>query len=230
MTFDPEHGDPAVRIVDDHAGQADAALDDAHETSSLEHLVAHPHIWRAREMASERPVLGTGHEALDRVLPGGGWPRDAITEIFLDRYGIGELSLLMPALAVLSHEERWIVWVDPPFIPYAPALARFGIDLDRLLLVHAKREALWAVEQALRSESSIAVLAWLDRANDKALRRLQLAAEERLCWAVLFRPLEALHERSPAALRMQLSREEGQIRLDILKCRGRRPGVVKLCS
>lgn len=200
--------------------------------SSLDDLVAHPAIWRARDSQSERPVLPTGHDQLDRALPGGGWPRDAITEIFLERYGIGELSLLMPALAALSLEERWIVWVDPPFIPYAPALAQRGIDLDRVLLVHAsaakKRQALWAVEQALRSKSSVAVLAWLAKADDKSLRRLQLAAEDHACWTVLFRPGEALHRKSPAALRLKLSCDASHTRIEIVKCRGRRPGVVDL--
>lgn len=198
---------------------------------SLEDLVAHPAIWRAGDVRSERPVLPTGYAELDRALPGGGWPRDAITEIFLEHYGIGELSLLMPALAALSLEERWIVWVDPPFIPYAPALAQCGIDLDRVLLVHAssaKRQSLWAVEQALRSKSSVAVLAWLAKIDDKALRRLQLAAEERACWTVLFRPREALCQRSPAALRMRLSRDASHTRIEIVKCRGRRPGSVDL--
>jgi cell division inhibitor SulA/protein ImuA len=178
--------------------------------------------------------LPTGFVDLDRYLPGGGWPRRAIIEIFLDRYGIGELSLLMPALALLSRTsraKRWIVWVAPPFIPYAPALLRHGIDLDRVLMVHptsAKKDALWAVEQVLRSESSIAVLAWVKDASDTVLRRFQLAAEERDCWAVLFRPMTALRQSSPAALRLKLSGTAETARVDIMKCRGKRPGIVAL--
>jgi len=198
---------------------------------SLDDLVSHPQIWRARDTESFSEVLPTGCEELDCYLPGGGWPRNAITEIFLERYGVGELSLLMPALAELSKEERWIVWIDPPFIPYAPALTRCGVELDRVLLVHAstvKQHALWAVEQALRSKSSVAILAWLKTANDKALRRLQLAAEEHACWTVLFRPVAALQQRSPAALRLRMYRQGGQTCLDIVKCRGQRPGTVVL--
>lgn len=200
---------------------------------SLEDLVANPHVWwgRGRDAAEALP---TGFVDLDRYLPGGGWPRRAISEIYLDRYGIGELSLLMPALAFLSRTpraKRWIVWVAPPFVPYAPALLRYGIDLDRVLMVHptsAKKDALWAVEQVLRSGSSIAVLAWLKDANDTVLRRLQLAAEEHDCWAVLFRPMKALQQSSPAALRVKLSATVGKARVEIVKCRGKRPGIVDL--
>ena len=201
---------------------------------SIEDLVSHPHIWRGRDSQTAYSVLPTGFDALDRYLPGGSWPQNAITEIFLDRYGSGELSLLMPALASLSRQnvssKQWIVWVDPPFIPYAPALTRCGVNLDRVLLVHSSgghKNALWAVEQSLRSRSSVATLAWLPVADDAALRRLQIAAEQQSCWTVLFRPITALQQRSPAALRMKLSSATKQS-LEIVKCRGRRPEVVNL--
>jgi hypothetical protein len=194
-----------------------------------------PHVWRGKAGHSAHAVLATGFDALDRKLSGG-WPWGAVTEIFVERYGIGELSLLMPALASLSAADEadsgWIVWVAPPLMPYAPALTRYGVKLERILLVHPSAQdgagALWAVEQALRSGASVAVLAWLKSANDAQLRRLQLAAEEQHCGLMLFRPASALRQRSPAALRLKLSCGEGAIRIDILKCRGARPGRLSL--
>ncbi len=179
-------------------------------------------------------------------MPGGGWPLRAITEIFLDRYGIGELSLLMPALSYLCRHpaKQWIVWVAPPFVPYAPALKRHGIDLSRILLVHSTdsgRDALWAAEQAIRSDSSAVTLAWVRDADVTALRRMQLSAEEHKCWAVLFRPMAALEQHSPAALRLKLSQTSpstpvdvanrstrGHAQLDVLKCRGGCPGTISI--
>ena len=62
------------------------------------------------------------------------------------------------------------------------------------------------------------------------LRRLQLAAEDQGCWVLLFRPASASQQRSPAALRILLSQASSQAptatRVQILKCRGGRPGVV----
>jgi cell division inhibitor SulA/protein ImuA len=200
----------------------------------FENLVADPRIWRGRGRAAI-DALPTGFDALDQHLPGGGWPRRALTEILLDRYGIGELSILMPALAGLSEHaartKRWIVWIAPPYVPYAPALRLSGIDLSRVLLVQPTREkkdVLWAIEQALRSGSSIAVLAWLGRASSIALRRLQLAAEEHDCWAVLFRSGRARSDSSPAALRVCLSSAPDHARLEIVKSRGKRPHNVIL--
>ena len=159
-----------------------------------------------------------------------------LTEILIEHYGIGELSLLMPALAHLGRDVSagGIVWISPPFIPYAPALHSRGIDVSRVLIVGSHtnargyRDALWAMEQALRSGSCAAVLAWTRAVDHIALRRLQLAAEAGQCWAVLFRPLDAWRQRSPAALRMRLTATDEQTRIEILKCRGGRPGIVSI--
>lgn len=209
---------------------------------SREELFLGPHVWRGQAHSSTHPVLATGFDALDQKLSGG-WPWGAITEIFVDRYGIGELSLLMPSLASLSRqktiENGWIVWVAPPLVPYAPALVRAGVDLGRVLLVDPaagpstspakiNENALWATEQALRSGASVVVLAWLRAASDTVLRRLQLAAEEQRCGLMLFRPEAALKQRSPAALRLRLSCMGTKTRIEILKCRGGRPAEISL--
>jgi hypothetical protein len=202
---------------------------------STKTLIEHPHIWRGFNSSRASATHVTGFEDLDAYLPGGGWPAAALTEIIVERHGIGELSLLMPAMARLSEKNaseqagRWIFWISPPFIPYAPALVRHGVDLNRILLVHApmaRSASLWAMEQALRARSCVAVLAWAQHAEHTALRRLQLAAEQSHCWAVLFRPVDALQQRSPAALRLKLAKTEKGIRVEVLKCRGARPGVV----
>ncbi len=63
-------------------------------------------IWRADERPADEivgPVLTSGFAELDRELPGGGWPQGQLTELLLDAAGIGELSLLAPALAQLAR-------------------------------------------------------------------------------------------------------------------------------
>jgi hypothetical protein len=74
------------------------------------------------------------------------------------------------------------------------------------------------------------VLAWDDAADGVILRRLQLAAEEQGCWVLLFRPASARLQRSPAALRIHLPQTYGATRVEILKCRGGRPGVVDVAG
>jgi hypothetical protein len=222
-------------------------------------------LWRARETGSSAAAavpagLPTGYAALDRCLPGAGWPRQGLVEILSDQRGIGELRLLLPALAALCRDEGaadeiyppprpsdmscragsampphdrgsggWIAWVSPPYRPYAPSLATWGIDVGRMLVVNGAGATEWAMDQALRSESCSAVLGWANPRDPHALRRLQLAAEASRSLAVLYRPLQAGLTPSPAVLRLALlgGGTEG-LQVRIVKSRGGRPATVNL--
>jgi hypothetical protein len=192
-------------------------------SSALHTLLQHPAIWRGDDLAQVAvPSVASGYEVLDRELPGGGWPAGALTELLHDREGIGELRLVAPALAKLTEAGRWIAWVAPPYLPYAPALAAAGIRLSRLLVIGntSPRDSLWAAEQALRAGSIGAVLFWPNDPDSRALRRLQLAAEAGGSVGLLYRPLRAADEASPAALRVTLTPQAGELSLRILKRRG----------
>ena len=174
---------------------------------ALQSVLRHPNICRGGEFtpAANASFTPTGHSDLDALLPDG-WPHGGLTELLLPHPGVGELSLLMPALARLSREHRWLAWVAPPHTPYAPALEAHGVDLSRIMLIHppAIKDALWTIEQTLRSGSCGAVLAWVRDADFHSLRRLQLAAAEGQSLCLLFRPQEAAAEASPATLRLRL--------------------------
>jgi hypothetical protein len=191
--------------------------------SALAALLAHSAIWRGKELSRVASAsVPTGFAALDAELPGGGWPTAALTEILPAHTGIGELRILGSALAALSAQKRALVWIAPPHLPYAPALAAAGIDLARLIIVTTRgpRETLWATEQALRSHACGALLAWPGSIKYAELRRLQLAAEGSPVLAVLFRPPQAAAETSCAALRLALQTWRGELAVRILKRRG----------
>ena len=206
------------------------------DSSSLDKLLENPRLWRGHSQAHAAPGLTSGYEALDRHLPGGGWPQSSLTEILVEHYGVGELRLLMPALAALRADDNgidyaepgWIAWVAPPFQPYPPALQQWGINLSRMLIVRPKddSEMLWSAEQALSSGTCAAVLLWPEVLEDQASRRLQLAAEKGNSWAIAFRPPVARSEPSAAALRIELLSNSEGTRLSILKSRGGRPAVL----
>jgi len=189
---------------------------------ALEAVLRHPRIWRGNALAGGVPAVPTGFAELDAVLPGGGWPCGALTELLVPARGIGELGLLMPALARLTCAGKRVVWLAPPHLPYAPALAAAGIDLPHLALVRAagRRDALWAAEQALRAGSCYALLAWLPTPGYQHLRRLAVAAEASRAFLALFRPPQAAAESSPACLRLALEPAEGGLQVRVLKRRG----------
>ncbi len=202
--------------------------------ASLDALLQHPGIWRGDRLAEAgADVLPTGFAELDEQLPGGGWPQGALTEILIERQGIGELRLLLPALAHASEQGGWLTWVSPPHLPYAPALSAAGIHLEHLLIAQPKLEAdaWWTVEQALRSGACSTVLAWLKKPDERRMRRLQLGAETGHTFGVLFRHASAAEERSPAALRLRLEATPKGLAVHILKRRGghmSRPVVLNL--
>ncbi|HET6757161.1 MAG TPA: translesion DNA synthesis-associated protein ImuA [Burkholderiales bacterium] len=186
--------------------------------SSLQAVFNRPDIWFGDRLARAEDSIASGFPELDGLLPGGGWPRGALTEVIVGREGIGELRLFIPALAKLTREERLIACVAPPYLPYAPALAKAGIKLSHFLLIRARirQEELWAAEQVLRSGCISAVLFWLDTPKD--LRRLQLAAEEGQSLGIIFR--SRAQQSSYAALRLALTPAQDLTRLEILKRRG----------
>jgi hypothetical protein len=147
-------------------------------------------------------------------------------------WGIGEISLLVPALRHLLSlgGRRTIAWLNPPHIPYAPALERHGLDPARVMVVAplARRETLWAMEQALRSGACAAVLGWVEHAGTPSLRRLKLAAAEGHCLGVLFRSLQQRPQASPAHLRLELRAADGECVVELLKVQGGIPGAVRL--
>jgi hypothetical protein len=195
--------------------------------SALDTLInATPQLWKGRRRNDSQRSLSTGYKRLDARLPGKGWPLGAITELIARKPGLGEFSLLFPALAETGRRGQWLILVDPPWIPYPPSLHGRGLPLERLLLIRTRneKESLWACEQALRANRGGAVLAWPERIGFTHLRRLQLAAEENGKLAFLFRPEQAARVDSPAALRLQLQAgSEHGTSVTVLKCRGNRP-------
>lgn len=184
-------------------------------------LLGHPGVWLGdgNGAVSRREILPTGRAALDGLLPGGGWPVGAVTEILFPGEGIGELRLLLPSLVNLSREGRRIAWIDPPHLPYAPALATAGAALSRFLVVRtgAHRDRLFAAAQCMRSGACGAVLAWPVTCDDRGIRRLQLAAEQGRCAGFLFRVERAGGRFSPAALRLRLLPSPRGVTVEIRK-------------
>lgn len=188
----------------------------------LAEVLSHPAVWRGGDCAPEPAAIATGFDALDAVLPGGGWPRAALTEILLEREGIGELRLTIPALVRLQAEGSLVVWVAPPYRPYAPALAAAGLDLARLVVVRDvdERDALWAYEQALRAPECGAAFTWVSSQDERVLRRLRVAAREGQSWGVLWRRPGRRAGAAAAPLRLALAPEDGRLAVHVLKRRG----------
>lgn len=192
---------------------------------ALDTLLSDRRVWRGRTAAAlPAPTQPTGHAALDAVLPWGGWPEASLTELLLPADGIGELRLLLPTLARLTQAGHDIAIIAPPYLPYPAGWRQAGVDFAHVHLVEAMpRDALWASEQCLRTGGLSAVLSWPMQADDRALRRLQVAADTGGAMGFVFREARAERNPSPAALRIAIdsSSPDGRpAQLRVLKCRG----------
>ena len=191
-------------------------------------LLEKANLWKANELSKEKKLhqsITTSFAELDKALPGHGWPSSALIEFFVFSAGSGELKLLVPLLSLLTQkEERWITWINPPFIPYAPSLNALGINTSKFLLIHPKNqdEALWALEQSAKSGACSMILAWINenKLSFKATQRIHRASKQGETLTCLFRSLSASEQPSTAELRIQISKPEiNQLCLDIKKRR-----------
>ncbi|HYG67076.1 MAG TPA: hypothetical protein VD838_05430 [Anaeromyxobacteraceae bacterium] len=178
-----------------------------------------------RRPARRSGSLACGQEEIDRQLPGGGFPRGAITEVC----GGPASGKTRVALAVLRalEDHALAAFVDGRGELYPPALRALGVDLARLLIVRpVPRQArderrgepdpmfagLWAAEALLGSGAFDAVaidvpLVRAPRGLDPALRRVQAAAEKGGAVGVWLSGPDA-RVRAPAVARVDLDRVE----------------------
>ncbi len=191
--------------------------------SSLSKNVAdiHPSLWLGTQLGRAAGVtVETGYPMLSAQLPGGGWPRGALIEVMTQQSGIGELRLLAPALAKVGN--RPIVILKPVQTPNGPGLAYVGVPLEKVLLLNptSTADTLWSAEQILRARTCGALLMWQQHVRAESLRRLQVAAKSGDTLMVLFRPLAAAADASPAELRIALRPVANGVSVEIVKRKG----------
>ena len=194
----------------------------------LNTLLSDARLWRGhRQSTTATAPEQTGFAALDKELDGLGWPRGALSECLLDAPGIGELQLVLPLLRRLTAQQRTVFWVNPPLIPYAPALAREGVDLGQLVSVRTDTQSdlLWTLENCLRSPVTGLVMAWPGPLAARDVRRLQLAAEAGQSHCILFQSRREACQSSAAALRLELDPDIRMgLQVRVRKRRGGWPG------
>lgn len=195
--------------------------------ANARHLLSLPHVWRGRELApAQEQTVSTGHAVLDAHLPGRGWPLANLIEVLQEQGQQHVWQLLARGLAAAMAQGGPAVLVHPPYQPFGPALRAHGIAPERLILVQAEKPSLrlWVAEQALRCADIGAVLAWLPQARPEELRRLHLCAQGGQKLLVVFRPLAARNQSSPARLRLLL---QGVASLEVLVLKRRGPPLLE---
>ena len=191
-------------------------------------LRGNPNLWRGCDMADQGcHGRSTGFPQLDDILPGRGWPDRGLVEIISSCWGMGELQLLIPLMRSIVEQGKWLLWISPPYLLYAPALVQAGINTGQVLVVKLDtscKDALWSMEKALQTENCGLVLAWQNWLPGKVLRRLQLAAATGDTLGVLFKHRDSKHSPSPVRIHIkgsQLQRDRfSRSEVTVIKARG----------
>lgn len=193
---------------------------------ALEILLRGTQVWRGPVIGSgdARARCSTGLQALDAALPVPGWPESGLVEVLTPAAGLGELSLILPALAAITAAGHPVLLVAPPHRPCVQTWQQAGVRLAQLHVLQAQGNGIcWAMEQGLRAGCCGAVLGWPMAPDDKTLRRLQVAAEHGKTLGFIFREAASARHASPAPLRLAVETSPAGALLRVLKCRGRNP-------
>jgi protein ImuA len=181
-------------------------------------------IWRGDQLGSPvTRVISSGFAALDKELPGAGWPCHSLTEILQPQPTVAEWRLLAPAMRQVVANGGHVVVVGPPKAPHLPGLKYAGLDERQLVWIHAEApaERLWVTEQLIKTNASGLLVSWLPQARQEQIRRLQVCAQSCDGPVFLCRPAAAEHEPSAAPLRVQLTfGVDWELHVHLLKRKG----------
>lgn len=197
------------------------------DNAALEKLLQRSDIWRGRSApVCNQTTLDSGFAPLNTQLLNQGWPCGSLIEICQPAPGHGDWLLLAPALQRLQqrHPQSHTVLLNPPALPFCQGLIPAGIPFSQLLLIriNTKADFVASFVELARASSCTLLVAWQPKQalNYSELRKCQLATAEGAGLYVLFRPLQALQQSSPAALRLQIQLEHSNLRILFIKQRG----------
>lgn len=200
---------------------AQNALPGVHEPLPREVEMA---MWRGDQLGGPvNRTLTTGFTQLDDVLPGGGWPCGAVTEVLVPQFSVSELRLLSKVMAAQTEGGRPVALIGPPHAPHAPGLRHDRVDERHLIWidVDTPRDRHWCTEQLVKAGTFGAVVAWIPLVRAEQVRRLHVLAGSCKGPVFLVRPEVAAREASAALLRVQVRPQtDWQIALRVLKRKG----------
>lgn len=188
---------------------------------------------------TERHRLSFGAPEIDRALPWGGLPLGCLHEVAGEGAASGFCAALLARLAGERGVVLWCLRVGAHQTGelYAPGLAAFGLDPERLIVLRGRGDAevLWAVQEGLRSGKLAAAVGEVRKVALSDGRRLQLAAEAGCVTGILLRSPHAKAGASAAVTCWRLSAAPsasslGEVgvgrprwRAELLRCRGAEP-------
>ena len=169
--------------------------------------------------ANNGETFSTGCAVIDSWLPSGGLHPQALTQWIAsgDSAAAGSLAMSAAANRLRQIPQRPLVIVDCQGTFYPPAAVALGVPGERIILLRPRSgaDAIWAIDQSLRSGAVAAVWASLPmQIDDRDARRLQLAAETGRTPGLLVRGFAARGTPSFTDVQFYVSQQQRQVMPD----------------
>lgn len=184
----------------------------------------HLNAWERSTTPRQVSRIPTGIPGLDELMPGGGWPEAGLVEIIIPDDHADAVTLVLPLLARLGEQARWLGLVAPPCMPRSRILQDTSINPLRLQQInpHAGRSDMWTMEYMLQDGNYSVVLGWPSCDTELVARRLVNAALAGDSLGILFRYESFSRKASATGLRLKLEVNETGKLLYRLNSRGER--------
>lgn len=155
---------------------------------------------------TQNEYLGLG--PIEKAFPNQVFPKGSVHEfVFENReQNAATCGFIEGLLSHLMERGGVCVWIDTFRTLFPPAARSFGVEPAHIVFVQmpGQRQALWAVEEALKCKSLSVVVAELYDLNFVQSRRLQLAVEESKVTGVIIHPKSRAIGTTSCAARWQV--------------------------
>lgn len=193
---------------------------------------------------SDGRQLDFGLGPMNAAFPGNTFPVGAIHEFISpsEASAASASGFLLGLLATLMKKGGICMWISAGRRLFPPALKFFGVEPHRIIFIDVRREkdALWSMEQGLKCNALVAVVAELRDISFAESRRLQLAVENSRVTGFLHRQYPRTENTTACVSRWKIrplaSRAPGGLpgvgfpcmEVELVKIRNGKPGIWQL--
>ncbi len=135
--------------------------------------------------------MTTQYAQLDQPTPDQG----GLTEFHYSENPLENLREILPALAELSQQDKWILLIAPPQVPHETVLADWGIDTHKILVIRAEQisDKSECILKALSCGNCSAVVAWTEELFEEELHSIKSSSEQGCCEVFLFNQVQPIN-------------------------------------
>jgi protein ImuA len=131
---------------------------------------------------SDDQYIDFGLEMINHAFPNHSFPTGAVHEFISHTHEdkAATTGFMSGIIGKLMGNTGTCLWISTRRTIFPPALKLFGIEPDRVIFIdlNQPKDAIWAVEEALKCRALAAVVGELNEVSFTESRRLQLAVEK----------------------------------------------------